>query len=137
MATWHFWIKLGHVSNLQQSASDEFHPEKYVDDTVARFQEILQKKIEGEQTVIAKGEAAPAKVIDLMEALKASLAGGGGAKEADATGRKAKAAPAAESMNGEAQGAGGSNRRGPTRAAPKSAGESSAGSPRARRRSSS
>jgi DNA end-binding protein Ku len=123
---------------LKQSAAGEFHPEKYVDDTVARFQEILQKKIEGEQTVIAKGEAPPAKVIDLMEALKASLAGvAGGSKDASVTVGGGRAAPAAESMDGEAQSAGGSKRRGPARAAPKSAGESTAGSVRARRRNSS
>ncbi len=124
---------------LQQSASGEFHPEKYVDDTLARFQEILQKKIEGEQTVIAKGEAPPPKVIDLMEALKASLAGAGGgsgagAKEAT---RGEKADLTAAGGNGETQGAGGSrSRRGPARAAPRTAREPGAGGARKRGRTS-
>ncbi|MFB3906797.1 MAG: Ku protein [Candidatus Eisenbacteria bacterium] len=75
---------------LRQSASDEFHPERYEDQSRKRFQEILQKKIEGQQFTIASSEAPPPKVIDLMEALKASLAeapaAGGGKGSASRTG---------------------------------------------------
>ncbi len=90
---------------LQQSISDAFHPEKYKDESVARFKEILQKKIEGEQTVIVQGEAAPPKVIDLMEALKASLAGrGSGAKETPRVAKVAGSKEPADESEEEASG---------------------------------
>jgi DNA end-binding protein Ku len=125
---------------LRQSASDEFHPEKYTDETLARFKEILQRKVEGEQTVIAQGEAPPAKVIDLMEALKASLAGGAAGAVAGAApkirgSRVAEGGGSADATDTE--GAGQKARRGPARVAAKSqSGEHTAPKSRTRRSSS-
>lgn len=114
---------------LQQSTSEEFRPEKFTDETVARFQETLQKKLEGEQLSVVRGEAPPAKVIDLMEALKASLAKSGEKPEkADKRGEEAGAG------NGGKQAAsGGASARRPAKAAPKQAAESG-GKSRARGR---
>jgi DNA end-binding protein Ku len=58
--------------------AEGFDPSKYKDEVKERIEQQIQKKIEGEQiTVPDAGSAAPqgAKVIDIMEALRASLKG--------------------------------------------------------------
>jgi DNA end-binding protein Ku len=57
---------------IQQIAQETFSPEKYRDEVTARMKELIDKKIEGQEITIAP-EAPAGKVIDLMEALKASL----------------------------------------------------------------
>jgi DNA end-binding protein Ku len=57
---------------IQQIAHETFAPEKYKDEVQERMMELIQKKVEG-QEIIATPEAPAGKVIDLMEALKASL----------------------------------------------------------------
>jgi len=79
---------------IEQIASDEFHPEHYEDEVKKRYLEAIQKKVEG-QEITAAPEAPKAQIIDLMEALKASLA-------AKAEG-EAKA-PAAEDSDTQATG---------------------------------
>jgi DNA end-binding protein Ku len=75
------------VQLVEQIARDEFHPESYEDEVRKRYQEAIQRKVEG-QEITAAPQAPKAQIIDLMEALKASLA----AKAASA----APAAPAVE-----------------------------------------
>jgi DNA end-binding protein Ku len=70
---------------IEQAISKAFDPSKYQDDVRTRVQEVIQGKIDGQEVTIAPAEEPKAQVIDLMEALKASLAGGGlkaGAPEA-------------------------------------------------------
>ena len=58
---------------IEQSTNDKFQPDKYRDTVRERVLEAIQKKVDG-QAITA--EAAPdtgGKIIDLMEALKASL----------------------------------------------------------------
>jgi DNA end-binding protein Ku len=62
---------------IDQIASDQFQPEKYEDEVRKRTLELIEKKVQGQDIVAAPSEAPQAKVIDLMEALKASLAGKG------------------------------------------------------------
>lgn len=57
---------------IQQIAHETFAPEKYQDDVQARMRELIAKKVEGQEITMAP-EAPAGKVIDLMEALKASL----------------------------------------------------------------
>ncbi len=57
---------------IQQIAQETWHPEKYKDEVQERMGELIQKKIEGQEITITP-EAPAGKVIDLMEALKASL----------------------------------------------------------------
>jgi DNA end-binding protein Ku len=66
---------------IQQSATDEFHPENYRDTVRDRVLEAIQNKVEGQE--ITSSEAAPeeTKIIDLMDALKASLAKRGSAED--------------------------------------------------------
>jgi DNA end-binding protein Ku len=82
---------------IQQSVSEDFQPEKYEDAVRVRLQEIIQQKVEGQEITIAPSETPKAQVIDLMEALKASLGqtpAAAGKKSASGTGRlPAKASP--------------------------------------------
>jgi DNA end-binding protein Ku len=58
---------------IAQTSTDEFHPENYHDTVRERVLEAIQRKVEGQEIT---AEAAPpeTKIIDLMDALKASLA---------------------------------------------------------------
>jgi DNA end-binding protein Ku len=67
------------VQLIEQIASDEFHPEHYEDDVRKRYQAAIQQKIDG-QEITSAPEAPKAQIIDLMEALKASLASKGEAQ---------------------------------------------------------
>lgn len=58
---------------VEQSASDEFKPEQYEDDVRNKVWDLIEKKIGGEEIVAAPQAAPKAQIIDLMEALKASL----------------------------------------------------------------
>jgi len=86
------------VQLVKQAASDEFKPETYQDDVRSRMMEQIQRKIEGEEITAAPAEEPQTQIIDLMEALKASIAksgGGGGekpAKQAKKAARKRKQA---------------------------------------------
>jgi DNA end-binding protein Ku len=57
---------------IQQIAHETFDPTKYKDEVSVRMMELIQKKVEGQEITLAP-EAPAGKVIDLMEALKASL----------------------------------------------------------------
>ncbi len=69
------------VQLVKQAASDEFKPETYQDDVRNRMMEQIQRKIEGEEITAAPAEEPQTRIIDLMEALKASIAKSGGAAE--------------------------------------------------------
>jgi len=62
---------------IQQIAEDDFKPEKYEDDVKKRIQEQIQRKVEGQEIDLTPAEQPRTQVIDLMEALKASLAARG------------------------------------------------------------
>jgi DNA end-binding protein Ku len=60
---------------LVQQLSSEFNPDEFQDDYRAALEAMVEQKIEGKEvTVSAEPEAEPTKVVDLMEALKASVA---------------------------------------------------------------
>jgi DNA end-binding protein Ku len=62
------------VQLAQMGATDEFHPENYRDEVAERTRALIQRKIEGEEITSNLVEEPKAQVIDLMEALKRSLA---------------------------------------------------------------
>jgi DNA end-binding protein Ku len=86
---------------IEQQSSSRFNPAEYKDDVKERIEKAIQKKVEGEEiTMSEEPTTGGAQVIDLMEALRASLEKKGGAagKAAKTTTRKpAKRAAAAES----------------------------------------
>jgi DNA end-binding protein Ku len=63
------------IQLAEMGANDEFHPEQYRDEVADRTRATIQRKIEGEEITSAEEEQPQAQVIDLMEALKASLSG--------------------------------------------------------------
>ena len=60
---------------IQQQASETFDPSQYTDEVSARIEAAVQKKVEGEEITLADVPegGGGAQVIDLMEALRASL----------------------------------------------------------------
>ncbi len=56
-----------------QLASESFQPEKYEDEVHKRLQGLIDQKAQGHAVSITAPEAPRAQIIDLMEALKASL----------------------------------------------------------------
>lgn len=68
---------------VDQIASETFNPNDYKDDVRARIQADIDRKVDGQEIAAPAPTQEPARVIDLMEALKASL---GGAKPARDTG---------------------------------------------------
>ncbi|MGH2788993.1 MAG: Ku protein [Actinomycetota bacterium] len=81
---------------LIQQLSGDFHPEEFSDDYRVRLEELVEQKIEGQEIVIAAApEEEPTKVVDLMDALKASVADAKAKKDKSGdkktTGRRATA----------------------------------------------
>ncbi len=58
---------------IEQQSSEKFDPAAYADDVRARIEAAVQKKVEGQEITMADQPEAGAQVIDLMEALRASL----------------------------------------------------------------
>ncbi len=59
---------------VEQRAADAFAPETYEDDVRKRMLALIQRKVEGQEITLAPPEPGGGQIIDLMEALKASLA---------------------------------------------------------------
>jgi DNA end-binding protein Ku len=59
---------------IEAQASDTFDPSTYTDEVAARIEAAIQKKVEGQEITMTQArEGGGAQVIDLMEALRASL----------------------------------------------------------------
>jgi len=59
---------------IEQTANDAFEPDKYKDTVRERVLEMIQRKVDGQDiTTDVAPDGAGGKIIDLMEALKASL----------------------------------------------------------------
>ena len=58
---------------IEQQASDTFDPAVYTDEVSARIEAAVQKKVEGQEITLTDAPEGGAQVIDLMEALRASL----------------------------------------------------------------
>jgi DNA end-binding protein Ku len=61
------------VQLIEQIAADAFDPTQYEDAVQKRLREVIASKIEGKEVTFAESEEPEGKIIDLMEALKASL----------------------------------------------------------------
>jgi len=62
------------AEQLVETLSEDFKPEKYHDTFQARLKALIDAKIKGKSTIEVEEEPARAPVIDMMEALKRSLA---------------------------------------------------------------
>jgi DNA end-binding protein Ku len=58
---------------IEQQASEEFDPGAYTDDVRSRIEAAVEKKVEGQEITMTEAPEGGAQVIDLMEALRASL----------------------------------------------------------------
>lgn len=58
---------------IEQQSTDKFDPGAYTDEVRARIEAAIQKKVEGQEITMAAAPEKGAEVIDLMEALRASL----------------------------------------------------------------
>jgi DNA end-binding protein Ku len=80
---------------VEQRATETFQPATYEDDVKKRVLGLIQKKLEGQEISLAPPEAAGGEIIDLMEALKASLAKNPEARSPAARPRAARPEPQA------------------------------------------
>ena len=58
---------------IEQQSTDKFDPAAYTDEVRTRIEAAIQKKVEGQEITMTEAPQEGAQVIDLMEALKASL----------------------------------------------------------------
>ncbi len=78
---------------IDQIAGESFEPEQYEDEVRKKTRALIDKKVEGEEITAAVEEVPKAQIIDLMAALKASLASAGGAVTGDAPTERKPAKP--------------------------------------------
>lgn len=62
---------------INQRINEEFQPERFEDEVRSRMMERIQSKIDGQEISIPPEEAPESKIVDLMEALKASISARG------------------------------------------------------------
>jgi DNA end-binding protein Ku len=86
---------------IEHLAAKRFDPNEYADEHRARVQAAIQKKVEGQEVSIAEGPVAAkgGNVIDLMEALRASI----DARGSKATDLKERKAPKRAAAQGSAR----------------------------------
>src|SRR4051794_5936988 len=63
------------IQLAEMGATEEFHPENYRDEQTEKTRAMIQRKIDGEEITSLDTQEPRAQVIDLMEALRASLGG--------------------------------------------------------------
>jgi DNA end-binding protein Ku len=81
---------------IEQIAVDEFEPKKYEDAVKKRLEQVIAQKVEGQQVTFVEAPEPQGKIIDLMEALRASLEESGGAADRKGPKRAARTAAAAK-----------------------------------------
>ncbi len=84
---------------IEQAASDSFEPKKYHDQVRERVLQAIQQKVDGQEITGEPAQETGAKILDLMEALKASIAKGAAKESADAA-----EAAAAQTKAGKSRG---------------------------------
>lgn len=65
--------ELNMAKTLIGSMDQPFEPDKYHDEYQERLRQLIEQKIAGKEIVAAKPESGESNIIDLMEALKASV----------------------------------------------------------------
>jgi DNA end-binding protein Ku len=91
---------------VESLAVDEFQPEKFRDQYREQVLDLIERKAAGQEIVAEPVVEAPAKVLDLVAALEASLEKAAGAKERHPTGaatEEAKKAPAKKATKAPAK----------------------------------
>ena len=65
------------IQIIEQRANEAFEPERYTDEIRSRMLELIEQKVEGKDISVPPEEKPEARIIDLMEALKASVGSAG------------------------------------------------------------
>lgn len=92
---------------IDQAATDTFDPTIYRDEVREQVMAMIQRKVEGEDISVAPTEKPEHKIIDIMEALKASLEGSDKRKPAKAEEKPAaRTKPASKKKNARKKRAG-------------------------------
>ena len=76
------------IQLIEQLASPTFDPQKYEDEYRKQLLELIERKVAGQEVVAVAAQPPKAQIIDLMEALKASLAAKQAAKPPKAAARE-------------------------------------------------
>ena len=95
------------VQLVEQTSAAGFEPERYHDTVKERIEAAIRRKVEGEEAIaVEPAEAPEAKIIDLMEALRASLAERKPAASGGASARRGpkRAEPAAKASRARGRG---------------------------------
>ena len=100
---------------IEQRATDAFRPEQYEDTVKLRTLEAIERKVQGEEIQVTAPAAPQGEVIDIMEALKASLQATQGAPASAA--KPAPAEDAAPPRTEERAAPAAARRKAPLRAA--------------------
>ena len=95
------------IQLIDQIRAEDFKPEQYKDEVRMRVLELIERKIQGEDITEAPSEAPQTQIIDLMEALKASLDRGGSKERKPARAAKKAAASPAKAQSKRKKAAGG------------------------------
>ena len=61
------------IQIIDQRVNEKFEPAKYKDEVKEKMRALIQQKVDGQAIAVAPEEKHEAKIIDLMEALKASV----------------------------------------------------------------
>ena len=89
------------IQIIEQRTNEAFEPDKFEDAVRAHMLELIQRKVEGKEVSVAPEERPEMKIIDLMEALKASVNAAGAAKPAKRAARREAKTGAADNGQGE------------------------------------
>jgi len=84
--------ELAMAAQLIESLASDFEPDKFHDTYREAVLELIEKKASGEEIIAPAAEEEPAKVVDLMAALEASVAAAKDARKRHPTGRDGDAA---------------------------------------------
>ena len=118
------------IQIIEQIANKDFQPQGYTDEVKARIQDKLERKVEGEEITAAPEAPAEGQIIDLMQALKASLGQPDAAAGEDAPAEQApsepKPAKAARRSSTRAAKSSKAASKGPAKSSAKTAAKSSA-----------
>ncbi len=97
------------IQIIEQRTNEAFEPDRFEDDVRTHMLELIQRKVEGKEVSVAPEERPEAKIIDLMEALKASVSASGDAGQTSHKPAK-RAARRASSPSAATAGGAGSGR---------------------------
>ena len=88
------------VQLIAQQVTDTFRPQNYTDTVRQKVREQIQRKVEGQEITEEPVEAPKTQILDLMAALKASLAQGEAGEGKAKRVEKAPAKPARRKVSG-------------------------------------